>query len=64
MAEGPSNSWHELGYLEVIYSELLEVREGGKATHGTDPEPSGSEFIVVPHADPKPLDERKQTEIV
>ena len=24
------NVWHELGYLEIIYSKFLEVRECGK----------------------------------
>ena len=63
-AEEPFNFRYEFGYLEIIYSEFLEAREGGKATHGTHAEPSGGEFIVIPQADPKSLDKRKQTEIV
>jgi len=64
MAEEPSDFRHELGYLEMIYSEFLKVREGGKATHGTPAEPSRSEFVMIPQADPKSLDKRKQTKIV
>ena len=64
MAKASSNVWHEPGYLEIIYSEFLEVCERGKATQCMPAEPSGGEFIVFPQADPKSLDEWKQTKLV
>ena len=59
MAETLLNPRHKLGYLKVIYSKFLEVRECGKVTQGAPVEPSGSELDVLLQADPKSLDEWK-----
>ena len=64
MAKASSNVWHELGYLDIIYSEFLEVCECGKVAHRMPAKPSGGEFIVFPQADPKSLDEWKQAKLV
>ena len=62
------NGWHEVGYLEIIYPKLLEVRECRKVTQVASPKPSGSEFgegitrnILT---DPESFDEWKQTKVV
>ena len=57
MAKALLNARDEPGYLKIIYSKFLEVHECGKVTQGTPAEPSGSESIFVPKADPKSLDE-------
>jgi len=30
VTEAPSDVWPKAGYLKIVYSELLEVRESGK----------------------------------
>ena len=64
MAKALSNFWHEPRYLEVVYSKILEIRESGKATQCASAKPSRGEFIMLSQADPKLLDERKQTKLM
>ena len=43
VAETLLNVWHKAGYLEIVYSELLEVRECRKVTECTSVELIGGE---------------------
>ena len=54
---------HEGGYLELVYSKLLEVCKRGKVMQGASFELFGSEGINA-CADMESLDERKQTEVI
>ena len=65
VSEVPLDVWREAGYLEIIYSKLLEVRECRKVTQGAYAKPVGAKFFGgIPQADPESLDEWKKTEIV
>ena len=56
---------HEAGYLEMVYSELLEVRECAKVTQGASAKPVGSKHgTFVLQANTESLDERKKPEVV
>ena len=46
MPKAPSNVWHESVYFEIVYSEILEVRECGKVTQRMPVEPFGSESTL------------------
>jgi len=60
------NDWHKAGYLEVVYSEFLEIRKCRKMTQCTPSEVFGSEFVCIGviQADPESFDEWKQAELV
>ena len=62
-SEALPNIFDESGYVEVIYSEFLEVRERGKVTEGAavDSEP-GVDVRAQTHT--QSFDERKQAKIV
>lgn len=66
MSEVPFDIRHEAGYLEIIYPELLKVRECGEVTEGGSAEPFWSELWrgVGVEADTEPLDERKQPKLI
>ena len=55
---------HEAGYLEVVYSELLEVCECGKAMEVISAKPFGSKLAIKAQTDTESLDEWKQPEVV
>jgi len=57
VSKAPSNVRHEAGYLETVYSKLLEVRECGKVTQGASAKPPRSEPLIRVHANMEPLDE-------
>jgi len=59
----PLNVWDEAGYLELVYSKLLEVRKCGKVTQSGCAKHFWSEVTIV-QADPELFDEWKQTEVV
>ena len=50
---------HEAGYLEVVYPELLEVRECGKAMEVISAKAFGSEFTAEGQTDAESPDEWK-----
>ena len=62
----PLDIWYEAGYLEMIYSKLLEICECGKVTQGGSSEPRRSEHdgVVRSHADTQSLDEWGKTKTV
>jgi len=66
VAEALLYGWHEAGYFEKVYSEVLEVCECGKVTHCTLTEPCRCKPRIAgdPHADPESFDEREQTKLV
>jgi len=47
VTEAPLDVWRKAGYLEIVYSELLEVRECGKVTQRTSVELVGSEHGAI-----------------
>jgi hypothetical protein len=55
---------HKAGYLEMVYSKLLEVRERGKVRQGAPLELFGSELAKVVIADSESFGEWKQTKLV
>jgi hypothetical protein len=61
VSEVPLDAWHKAGYLEIVYSKLLEVRERRKVRQGTPVKLFGSELAdtVIPQADSESFDERK-----
>ena len=61
VSEAPLDTWHKAGYLEIVYSKLLEVRERRKVRQGTPVKLFGSELAdtVIPQADSESFDERK-----
>lgn len=46
----------EAGYLETVYSKLLEVRECGKVMQGASAKPPRSEPLIVVRVNTEPLD--------
>ena len=56
----------EAGHIEIVYSQLLEVRKGGEVTQGTPVEPCRSEQHEPPvvQMDPEWFDEWEQTKLV
>ena len=64
--EALSDGWHESGYFEKVYSEVLEVRECGKVTQCALAKPRGRNPGITndPHADPESFDEWEQTKLV
>ena len=50
---------HEAGYLEIVYSELLEVRECGKVMQVVSAKLFRSELVSKVHTDAELLDEWK-----
>jgi hypothetical protein len=60
------NVLHKAGYLEVIYSKFLEVRERGKVTQGGTVKLFRGELGmgIIVQADTESLDERKQTKLI
>ena len=66
VSEALLNVWHKAVYLEIVYSEFLEIRECGEVRQGAPVELFGSELIQTgnPQTDPELLDEWKQTELV
>ena len=62
----PLNVWHEAWYIEVVYYKLPDVRECGRITQRAWAKHFRIEMVggIVVRADTKPLDERKQTELV
>ena len=55
---------HEAGYLQVVYSELLEVCERGKVVQIVSVKSITSKLSATTQADPESLDERKQPKAV
>ena len=56
---------HEAGYLETVYSELLEIRECGKVMQGASTKPVGSKHgTLIRQTNTESLDERKKPEVV
>ena len=66
VSEAPSNVWHKAGYLEVVNSKFLEVRECGKVRQSAPAEPFRGELVkmTTTHTDPELFDEWKQTKLV
>jgi hypothetical protein len=60
------NVLHKAGYLEVIYSEFLEVHECGEVTQGGTVKLFRSELgrEITVEVDTESLDERKQTKLI
>ena len=55
------NVWHETWYIEVVYSELLDVRKCGKIAQGVPAKLFRGEVVgrIMVRADAKSLDEWK-----
>jgi hypothetical protein len=64
VSEALSDVQHEAGYLEIIYPELLEVRECGEVTERAPIKAFGSKLVKRGQADAELLDEWKQTKLV
>ena len=63
MSKALSDIWHKTGYLEIVCSEILEVRECREATQGmlTAEKFRGELGTISPQADPESLYEWKET---
>ena len=58
------NVRHEAGYLQIVYSELLEVCECGKVMQIVSVKSITSKLSAMIQADPESLDEWKQPKVV
>ena len=66
MPEALLNGRHKVRYLEIVYSEFLEVCKGREVAQVRLNEPFGIESGIVhdPHVYLEPFDKWKQTKLV